>query len=310
MIFSGADCVGGIINGHFSMPLRLHTLPHVSFYVFWCVLVPSPPFGAKQGELQRWLFVRIPTGLGTMAETGGCVISCLDLWNFWFPIIGTWYFVFSFWYCKLLLEDVILTFGDIWIGAGKMNKCTRAVDESTFKLIIATMKNGFISGGVRYKPNERIATVLTLEYNLGLRVGDILNLCVDSFVKDAGRYRLDIYEQKTGKYRNFTVPAEVYQFVRDYAYQNNISSKAKLFPITERAVLKHLKAVCDYLGLEGIGSHSFRKGFATNIYVNNHYNIELVRTLLQHSSVNVTQRYIGIGTKELEDAIQKNICLG
>ena len=39
-----------------------------------------------------------------------------------------------------------------------------------------------------------------------------------------------------------------------------------------------------------------------------HYNIELVRTLLQHSSVNVTQRYIG--SKELEDAIQKNVCLG
>ena len=46
-----------------------------------------------------------------------------------------------------------------------------------------------------------------------------------------------------------------------------------------------------------------------------HYNIELVRTLLQHSSVNVPQRYIGNGSKEkaindLEDAIQKNVCLG
>ena len=96
----------------------------------------------------------------------------------------------------------------------------------------------------------------------------------------------------------------------DYAYKNHISSKTKLFPITERAVLKHLKAVCSYLALDGVGSHSFRKGFATNVYVNNHYNIELVRTLLQHSSVNVTQRYIGIGSKELEEAIQKNVCLG
>jgi len=199
---------------------------------------------------------------------------------------------------------------DIWIGVGVMNKRTRAIDEDTYKRIIATMRSGFAHEGVQYKPNERIATVLVLEYNLGLRVGDILNLTVDSFVKDGSRYRLDIYEQKTGKYRNFTVPNEVYQFVRDYAYAHNISSKAKLFPITERAVLKHLKAVCSHLSLEGVGSHSFRKGFATNVYFNNHYNIELVRVLLQHSSVNVTQRYIGIGSKELEDAIQKNICLG
>lgn len=191
-----------------------------------------------------------------------------------------------------------------------MNKRTRAVDEETYLKIITVMKTGFLNKGVHYQPNKRIATVLVLEYNLGLRVGDILNLCVDSFVKDGSRYRLDIYEQKTGKYRNFTVPAEVYGFVRDYAYEHHISPKTKLFPITERAVLKHLKAVCEYLGLDGIASHSFRKGFATNVYVNSHYNIELVRTLLQHSSVTVTQKYIGIGSKELEEAIQKNICLG
>ena len=94
-----------------------------------------------------------------------------------------------------------------------MNKRTRAIDEDTYKLIIATMKNGFVHEGVQYKPNERIATVLVLEYNLGLRVGDILQLKVDNFVKDGSRYRIDIYEQKTGKYRNFTVPNEVYQFV-------------------------------------------------------------------------------------------------
>ena len=52
-----------------------------------------------------------------------------------------------------------------------MNKRTRAIDEDTYKLIIATMKNGFTHEGVQYKPNERIATVLVLEYNLGLRVG-------------------------------------------------------------------------------------------------------------------------------------------
>ncbi len=225
--------------------------------------------------------------------------------NFTGVLLGTGYILTNI-FAELLWSDS----DNIWIGVGVMNKRTRAIDEDTYKLIIATMKNGFSYQGVQYKPNERIATVLVLEYNLGLRVGDILSLCVDSFVKDGSRYRLDIYEQKTSKYRNFTVPDEVYQFVRDYAYQNGISSKAKLFPITERAVLKHLKAVCSYLGLEGVGSHSFRKGFATNVYVNNHYNIELVRTLLQHSSVNVTQRYIGIGSKELEDALKKNIYLG
>ena len=195
------------------------------------------------------------------------------------------------------------------IGVNKMNKRTRAIDDETYKQIISTMQKGFKYEGVQYKPNERIATVLQLEYNLGLRVGDILNLTMDSFMRDGNRYRLDIHEQKTGKYRNFTVPVKIYNFIRDYAYDNSINQKARLFPITERAVLKYLKVTCEYLKIEGIGSHSFRKAFATNVYVNNHYNIELVRVLLQHSSVTVTQRYIGIGSKELEDAIEKNINL-
>ena len=190
-----------------------------------------------------------------------------------------------------------------------MNKKTRAIDEETYKRIITTIRQGFVDDGVRHKPNERIATILVLEYNLGLRVGDILNLTMNSFVKEGDRYHLDLYEQKTGKFRNFTVPSEVYNFVRDYAYKNGIGAKAHLFPITERAVLKHLKATVEFLGINGVGTHSFRKGFATNIYVNNHYNIELVRELLQHSSVVISQRYIGIGSKELEDAIAGNVSL-
>jgi Site-specific recombinase XerD len=59
--------------------------------------------------------------------------------------------------------------------------------------------------------------------------------------------------------------------------------------------------------LIGVGTHSFRKAFATNVYIHNQYNIELVRMLLQHSSVMVTQRYIGLGSKELENALEKNL---
>ncbi len=217
--------------------------------------------------------------------------------------MGLSYHSFVFIQCENCVINVFL------IGVNKMNKRTRAIDEETYKIIIATMQNGFEYKGIQHKTNERIATVLQLEYNLGLRVGDILNLKMDSFMRDGSRYRLDMHEQKTGKYRNFTVPVKVYNFIRDYAYYNCISPKARLFPITERAVLKHLKVTCEYLEINGIGSHSFRKAFATNVYVNNHYNIELVRVLLQHSSVTVTQRYIGIGSKELEDAIEKNINL-
>jgi site-specific recombinase XerD len=105
------------------------------------------------------------------------------------------------------------------------------------------------------------------------------------------------------------VPIEIYSYVQEYALENNINPKARLFPISRRTVQHHLMLACDYLNYEYIGTHSFRKFFATELYKNNDCNIELVRTLLQHSSVVTTQRYIGIQSEQVENALKKHVHL-
>ena len=186
-----------------------------------------------------------------------------------------------------------------------MNKKTVALSREQYNEIIDTLRTGF--SGCR--PNNRIATALVLEANLGLRISDIIHLKLNDIVKDGDRYRLDIIEQKTGKKRTFTVPIEIYSYIQQYCIDNDIKSNEVIFNVSERAVQKQLKIVCDYLGFENISTHSFRKFYATNIYVNNNYNVALVQQLLQHSSPVITQRYIGIGTQELEQAIKNNLNL-
>lgn len=186
-----------------------------------------------------------------------------------------------------------------------MNKRTVALTADQYKEIIQTMKEGF-SGA---RPNPRIATALMLEANLGLRISDILRLRLADIVKDGDRYRLSIVEQKTGKARVFTVPLPLYNFIRLYCIDNGITAETAMFPLTERAIQKQLKAVCDYLNIPGVSTHSFRKYYATEIYTHNGYNIALVQQLLQHSSTAVTQRYIGIQQKEIEAAIENHLCL-
>lgn len=185
------------------------------------------------------------------------------------------------------------------------NKKTLALNEEQYNNIIDTMKQGF--SGCR--PNERIATALVLEANLGIRISDIINLHLKDIVKDADRYRLDIVEIKTQKKRTFTVPEEIYKYIQQYCIDNEIKSTDLIFPITERAIQKQLKLVCDWLGYENISTHSFRKFFATEIYKNNDYNIILVQQLLQHSTPAVTQKYIGISSKDIETALGKHIRL-
>ena len=186
-----------------------------------------------------------------------------------------------------------------------MNKRCVALTDEQYHESISLLRSGFILDERLIKPNERIAAVEVLQATLGLRLGDTLKLRMSSFIKDGNRYRLDIKEQKTGKMRTFTVPIEVYSFIQDYAISNNIGVDAKLFDISERQVERHMNKVFTKMGLplRQYGTHSARKLFATKVYVENDYNIELVRVLLQHSSVVTTQRYIGIQQKQVEDAL-------
>ena len=139
-----------------------------------------------------------------------------------------------------------------------------------------------------------------------MRISDILRLRLCDIVRDGDRYRLAIVEQKTGKERVFTVPLVIQQYLENYALRNGIGRTEALFPITERAVQKQLALVCDYLGYEGISTHSFRKWYATEIYTNSGYDIALVQRLLQHSSASTTQRYIGIEPQRIEQAIENH----
>ena len=186
-----------------------------------------------------------------------------------------------------------------------MNKKTTALTTEQYMEIITTMKEGFLG----CRPNERIATALVLEANLGLRISDILRLHLADIVRDGDRYRLDIVEQKTGKHRVFTVPLVIQQYIENYCLRNGIKPTDLIFPITERAVQKQIKLVCDYLGYDGISTHSFRKWYATEIYKNNGYDITLVQRLLQHSSAAVTQRYIGLEPQRIEQAIEGHATL-
>lgn len=186
---------------------------------------------------------------------------------------------------------------------------TKALTTEEYKLIIETLRSNFKHEGKEFRANNRIATALVIQSNLGLRIGDVLALKLNDIVKDGDRYRLDIVEEKTNKKRTFTVPTEVYNYIKMYCLENSIKATAKIFDIGERAVQKQLKIVCEYLGLEKISTHSFRKYFATQIYINSNYNIALVKELLQHSNTNITQRYIGISSKEVEKALNSHVCL-
>ncbi len=184
-------------------------------------------------------------------------------------------------------------------------KATRVLTVEQYHEIIDTMR----AGGCGFRANNRNATALVVQANLGLRIGDVLRLKPSDFVRDGDRWRLNISESKTGKARTFTVPSQLHMYIDNYCLRNGIGPKDRIFPVSVRTLQEHLQRVCEYLDYENIGTHSFRKFFATQIYTKNGYDIALVQKLLQHSSPATTQRYIGIQPEKLEAAIENNVTL-
>lgn len=190
------------------------------------------------------------------------------------------------------------------------NKTTRAITEEEYKIIITTIRSGFVlPSGQRVRPNEKVAFALTLEANLGMRISDILDLKLKDIVFENGKHRLNVIEEKTKKKRTFTVPLEVYSYIQAYAYKNEIKPTQRLCELTPRTIQNHLALTCEYLGIDGaVSSHSFRKYYATSIF-NQTGSLLIIQRLLQHSSLQVTSKYLNVESKEVEQAIQNHICL-
>lgn len=157
------------------------------------------------------------------------------------------------------------------------------------------------------RKNHAIGTILQFEANSGLRIGDILKLRLDDILYDNGRYRFCIIESKTNKRRTFTIPNQIYKMLESYAKYNEIPHDTLLFKMTVRNVQKKLATIVDYLGYDHISTHSFRKYFATQCYINSKYDIEVVRRILQHSNSSVTLRYICTSDAKIERTLQKTV---
>ena len=131
-----------------------------------------------------------------------------------------------------------------------------------------------------------------------MRIGDVLKLRVSNFRNG----KLETREEKTDKLQYREINRNVFDYIKDYAIETSLSPTDKIFKIKVRVVQQQLKIITDYLGLSNISTHSFRKLYATTIYEQNNHNIELVKELLNHTSIATTQRYIRVSQQEIDRA--------
>lgn len=161
-----------------------------------------------------------------------------------------------------------------------------------------------------YKDGDyRMSLLIGCGSFFGLRISDLLNLTWEMLT--SGEY-FEVVEQKTGKKRLIRINAEFQKHIKDcYDALDIVNTQEKCFISQKGTVfsiqrinvrLKEIKAKYG-LKIDHISTHSLRKTFGRKVVENAGENSEMalikLSELFNHSSPQITRRYLGLRQEEL-----------
>lgn len=171
------------------------------------------------------------------------------------------------------------------------------------------------------EPNLRNHALLTLGLNTALRISDLLSLRwkdVYDFSKKDVCAHIWLTEQKTKKKSSIFVNESIRQGL--ILYKNNLEKSRRIepeeslflsqkkTPLSRTQAWRIIKKAAGSCGISGvICPHSMRKTFGYQAWKQGVQPV-LLMDVYNHSSFNITKRYLGIGQDD-RDEVFKNICI-
>lgn len=158
--------------------------------------------------------------------------------------------------------------------------------------------------------DPKYALLFKYGLNTGLRISDILPLKVSDIFSDNGKFKdhLVLKEKKTGKEKKIKLNEAIRKMLLSYVKEHKLTSDSYLFyskktggHIERIQAYKVLKEAANVCGIENFGTHSMRKTWGYWTYKASKYNIGLIMDTFNHSSQNVTLRYIGVNQDQKDE---------
>jgi integrase len=142
-------------------------------------------------------------------------------------------------------------------------------------------------------------------------MSDLLELrVVDISTKIEGD-KVILKKSKTGKINFFVINREIHKSLSRYLDDNKgLSPDDYLFPSRKGSgkmrldsVNRMIKKWCKDVGVkENVGCRTLRKTFGYHLYQSG-VSVEVIQNRFNHSSSNITLRYIGIDEEQVEDTL-------
>ncbi|MBJ8056056.1 tyrosine-type recombinase/integrase [Bacillus cereus] len=155
--------------------------------------------------------------------------------------------------------------------------------------------------------SDRDYILFLLGINTGLRVSDLLKMETNDILKLKRKKRKEfkVKEGKTKKERIINITSI---FEEVFPYAENLKS-ARLFPsrkgdkpISKIQAYRQLQKAGDFAGVESLGTHTMRKTFGYWFYKQTK-DIAMLQEILNHSTPQITLRYIGINKEEKDNVL-------
>ena len=143
------------------------------------------------------------------------------------------------------------------------------------------------------------------------RIREVLNIRVRNLVPDQGMVVLEKETTKTKETREVFVPDQLMRELllrvrslglasSDYLFFNQSptqTTKGEQRPLSVQSFDKELRRVCDWNGLSGVSSHSFRRTQLTELYREG-WSLREIQHISGHKSLQSLQEYLDVD-KEL-----------
>lgn len=156
--------------------------------------------------------------------------------------------------------------------------------------------------------NKRDLLLFTIGTNCGLRISDIIALNISDVLN---KQYITLVEKKTGKFKKIPINSKLGPMLKEYV--NGKRSEEPLFQSVFHNRLDRFRAyhiikdACKSAGLdERIGTHTLRKTFGYHHY-QQFKDVALLQKIFNHSSPQITLRYIGIEQDQIEESYRNFI---